>query len=340
MSSPVWKYFTASALHSAQTGMSLLASDAGSVDIPRKWMVQSTVTSCIVEMSDWGPLRRFMRRSATYLVLGSVFVFGLGFVSAILLLQRTERHQIADRTGTDLARLSEISGRLTSSDTNGAITIVRQEVFWRDAVLRNLWQQDPSAFKMILPTVQSTKRAFAYQNDPALAHALDWAPTLAVDDARRAFDDKILRPRALAPELSTTAWLGHAYTLSGLRGKAVLLDFWWTSCAPCIRGMPKLRSLQEEFGSRGLVILTIHGAQDPQSVDRFLQTNPIGLPVAMDDGQTFKRYGVHVFPTKALINRQGRVVWSPDGLDPSRNAMTEVEETAELRDEIAKALDQ
>jgi thiol-disulfide isomerase/thioredoxin len=281
-----------------------------------------------------------MRRSIIYLALGGVFVFGVGFVSAMLLLQRTERHQIADRTGTDLARLSEISDRLASSDTYGAMAIVRQEVAWRDAVLRNLWQQDPSAFKMILPTVQSTKRVFAHQNDPALAHALDWAPALAVDDARRGFDDKILRPHALAPELSTTAWLGDAYTLAGLRGKVVLLDFWFTSCAPCIREMPKLRSLQEEFGSRGLVILTIHGAQDRKSVERFLQTNPIGLPVAMDDGQMFTKYGVHAWPTKALINRQGRVVWSPDGLDSSRNAMTEVEEATELHDEIVKALDQ
>src|SRR5262249_36648344 len=52
-----------------------------------------------------------------------------------------------------------------------------------------------------------------------------------------------------APDLSVRAFSGETVSLSGLRGRYVLLDFWATWCAPCVASLPALSRLQDTFGT-------------------------------------------------------------------------------------------
>jgi thiol-disulfide isomerase/thioredoxin len=65
-----------------------------------------------------------------------------------------------------------------------------------------------------------------------------------------------------APELQTTdQWKNSKpLTLTALRGKYVLLDFWGHWCAPCVRQIPSLMAIHEQFSDQGLVVLGIHDA--------------------------------------------------------------------------------
>ncbi len=124
-----------------------------------------------------------------------------------------------------------------------------------------------------------------------------------------------------APELQRiAAWKnGGPVRLADLRGKVVVLDFWGHWCGPCLRAMPALMALHDQFGDRGLVVIAVHDgsvksiAELDERIATARQRQWFGrdLPflVALDgDGATTAAFGITTFPTSLLIDRDGNVV--------------------------------
>lgn len=120
--------------------------------------------------------------------------------------------------------------------------------------------------------------------------------------------------------------------LADLRGKVVLLYFWGHWCGPCLHSMPALMKLHEEYHDKGLVIIAVHDDSAASIADmdsRLTQArqtlwggNDIPFCVALDGGGTTKipnyngaaqgattaAYGVQMFPTQVIIDRDGVVL--------------------------------
>jgi thiol-disulfide isomerase/thioredoxin len=124
-----------------------------------------------------------------------------------------------------------------------------------------------------------------------------------------------------APELQgITDWKnGEPVRLADLRGKVVVLDFWGHWCGPCLRAMPALVALHDEFADRGLVVIAVHDksvksiAELDEKIAPVRQRRWFGrdLPflVALDgEGATTAAFGITMFPTSLLIDRDGNVV--------------------------------
>jgi len=100
---------------------------------------------------------------------------------------------------------------------------------------------------------------------------------------------------------------GKAWSLSDLRGRAVLLNFWATWCEPCRAEMPSLQALAQRHAADGLVALTVNYQESDLTIRRFLEKTPITLPVLLDrDGAASKAWTPRVFPSTVLIDRTGR----------------------------------
>ncbi|MCI0530000.1 MAG: thioredoxin family protein [Nitrospira sp.] len=108
-------------------------------------------------------------------------------------------------------------------------------------------------------------------------------------------------------------------TISGLRGKVVLVDFWTYSCINCIRTFPYLKAWDEKYRNKGLVIIGVHSPEfgfekDSENVRRAIQQYEIKYPVAMDNDQkTWKAYANHYWPHKYLIDSQGNIRYEQPG---------------------------
>jgi protocatechuate 3,4-dioxygenase beta subunit/thiol-disulfide isomerase/thioredoxin len=115
-----------------------------------------------------------------------------------------------------------------------------------------------------------------------------------------------------APMLACDEWINtEPLDLATLRGQVVLLDFWGTWCGPCVAELPNIQELHELYGERGLTIIAVHdNSTPPQKIREFLDARELTFPVAVDNanGTTIGRYNVSAFPTKVLIDRQGRIV--------------------------------
>lgn len=124
--------------------------------------------------------------------------------------------------------------------------------------------------------------------------------------------DREVRGKAgsIAPELSfIEVGSGKADTLSALRGRVVLVNFWATWCSPCVKEMPDLSTIQERYRSKGFVLLTL-SVEETSKIQRFFAKTRIeGMHGKLESQASipdFYGYG-KVYPTSYLIDREGRV---------------------------------
>jgi peroxiredoxin len=129
-----------------------------------------------------------------------------------------------------------------------------------------------------------------------------------------------------APAFTLKDTSGKKVSLSDYKGKAVVLDFWATWCAPCKIEIPWLTKLHDQYASQGLVILGI--SEDDLDLDDkealFKQKQEIAesasklgitYPVLFDDANVAKPYGgVDALPTTFYVDRSGKVVAATIGL--------------------------
>jgi cytochrome c biogenesis protein CcmG/thiol:disulfide interchange protein DsbE len=121
------------------------------------------------------------------------------------------------------------------------------------------------------------------------------------------------QPRDFAlPRLETAAGggaSGKPVRLSELAGKAVILDFWASWCAPCREQAPIVDRVAQSFAGRGLIALGIVTDDDPGAARRFLAEHPVRYPSVFDEQREAARaFGVQGLPTIVALDRAGRVV--------------------------------
>jgi thiol-disulfide isomerase/thioredoxin len=111
-----------------------------------------------------------------------------------------------------------------------------------------------------------------------------------------------------APEVRFPTPDGKRAALSAFRGKPVFLDFWATSCAPCVKLMPDLKKLYAETAPKGLAWISIDNDEDPDTVTKYLATEQIPWPNYHDaDGLLGKAFGRDGIPLAVLIGADGTV---------------------------------
>jgi peroxiredoxin len=109
-----------------------------------------------------------------------------------------------------------------------------------------------------------------------------------------------------APSWETTDWDGKKYALADFQGKVVVLDFWYRGCGWCIRSMPQVKQLHEEFKDQGVAVLGMC-ADDEEENARFV-TDYLNLDYPTLKGEGLQeKYGDGGWPTLVLIDQQGVV---------------------------------
>jgi peroxiredoxin len=112
-----------------------------------------------------------------------------------------------------------------------------------------------------------------------------------------------------APDFILKDMSGKAVSLSALKGKVVLLNFFATWCPPCRAEMPSFNKLSRALKQRGLEVVAVSSDRSIDDLKDFLDKNKIDFPVLFDaDRATTKKYRVFSMPTTFLINKNGLIV--------------------------------
>jgi thiol-disulfide isomerase/thioredoxin len=118
-----------------------------------------------------------------------------------------------------------------------------------------------------------------------------------------------------APAIQLNNLSGKQIDLANFKGKVVVVNFWASWCEPCREEFEELTQLQENYGSKGLVVLAVNLAEMKPRVMQFLKGNRFSensIEILLDRNSTvYKSWKARGLPTTFLVSRSGKVegVW-------------------------------
>jgi thiol-disulfide isomerase/thioredoxin len=138
---------------------------------------------------------------------------------------------------------------------------------------------------------------------------------LALAAGARAVAAPALHDYGTAPEFAgIDQWLNSpALTLSGLRGKVVLVDFWTYSCINCLRTLPYVNRWAETYKAQGLVVVGVHTPEyaferSTGKLQTAMRRFGVKHPVAQDNHYaTWKAYDNQYWPAIYLVDARGQI---------------------------------
>ncbi len=121
-----------------------------------------------------------------------------------------------------------------------------------------------------------------------------------------------------APDFSLPTLAGGRMSLSSLRGKVVLVDFWAQWCEPCKRELPQLDKLAREFAGKDVVVLAVNLDKSQENAQRLAQQLGLTLPVLLDSsGATAATYDLPKMPSSFIVDKKGVVRYVHEGFEGS-----------------------
>jgi thiol-disulfide isomerase/thioredoxin len=130
----------------------------------------------------------------------------------------------------------------------------------------------------------------------------------------------------LAPDFALEDLSGRKVSLASYKGKAVLINFWATWCAPCRIETPWLVELRNQYAAQGFEVLGVSTddidrgdkqklSDEKKEIARSAQQMHISYPVLIDGDTLSKPYGgLDELPTSFFVDRKGTVVAAQLGL--------------------------
>ncbi len=152
----------------------------------------------------------------------------------------------------------------------------------------------------------------------SLTNAADIRETIKPRSARKPAPDFVLRNGS-----------GKSVSLSGFKGKPLLLDLWATKCGGCVKEIPSFVEIHHVYADRGLAVVGISmdilyedlkGPDEAWSlVNPFVESHHVDYPILMGDDGITKNYSVNALPVTYLIDRSGRIAATYVGLVDKAN---------------------
>jgi len=109
-----------------------------------------------------------------------------------------------------------------------------------------------------------------------------------------------------APDFDVRSLDGHQLSLSGLRGKVVVLNFWFIACPPCRVEIPKLNQLVKDFEGKNVVFIAF-APDSEEDLRAFLEETKFDYQVVAQATPIAKEYGVTGAPTHIVVDKEGRI---------------------------------
>jgi peroxiredoxin len=97
---------------------------------------------------------------------------------------------------------------------------------------------------------------------------------------------------------------GRAHSLAALKGKTVVLNFWFTNCGGCVQEIPELNKLQQQYADKNVAFLAL-GLDDAIRTRAFLTTHDFRYTLLTEAKDVQADYNVTMCPISMVIDRAG-----------------------------------
>jgi len=129
------------------------------------------------------------------------------------------------------------------------------------------------------------------------------------------------------PELEFTDLKGNFYNLAALKGKVVVLNFWFINCKPCVKEIPELNEIVEHFKGQKEVVFLAFAKDNPEKLAAFLSKKPYQYKIIPNSKPFFQQLGIDSFPTHIIIDQESIIRFHQTSYTPDtkQTLITQIE---------------
>lgn len=118
-----------------------------------------------------------------------------------------------------------------------------------------------------------------------------------------------------APLFSVTDLYGNNYDLDKLKGKVIVINFWFVACPPCIQEIPELNNIVASYQNNPNIIFLAFAKDTEELLGKFLSHTEFDYSIIANSKNIAKEYGVYAYPTHVIINKKGQITFNKVGFD-------------------------
>lgn len=140
------------------------------------------------------------------------------------------------------------------------------------------------------------------------------------NDTEQSSDNANRKTKAL--DFTVTDINNKTYKLSNLKGKLVVINFWFTQCAPCVKELPELNKLVEKHKNSDIVFLAVT-FDEKNKIEKFLEMKAFNYNITPASIKMISDYKISSYPTHLIIDETGTIVYQTTGYE--KNTVTNLE---------------
>jgi thiol-disulfide isomerase/thioredoxin len=107
---------------------------------------------------------------------------------------------------------------------------------------------------------------------------------------------------------------GKKYSLSKLKGKTIVINYWFPACSPCVREIPDLNQVVEKYkNNKNVVFLAISVVGNEEVVTQFVKRKKFEYQIVATDFTLAKKQGIQLYPTNLIIDKTGKITFAVAG---------------------------
>ena len=114
-------------------------------------------------------------------------------------------------------------------------------------------------------------------------------------------------------ELSLQDITGTTHTLESLKGKVVVMNFWFINCKPCVAEIPDLNELKSKFKEQPVVFFAV-ALDNKSALEKFLEHTRFDFTIIPRGGSLAKRFKIPHYPYNVILDQNGQLEYVSDVL--------------------------
>ncbi len=118
----------------------------------------------------------------------------------------------------------------------------------------------------------------------------------------------LLPSTAMSQDIEKAGVQDFKKMIESSQGKVLIINFWATWCAPCVKEFPGLMNLRKEFSEDDLTIIGISMDYGMRPVENFVKVNKVNFPIVLDDESIGSMLEIKNIPRTLIYNRAGEKI--------------------------------
>lgn len=126
---------------------------------------------------------------------------------------------------------------------------------------------------------------------------------------------------------------GETFNSSQLKGKTIVMNFWFVACPPCIQEIPALNDLVKKYENNNNIVFLAFSRDTQKYLGNFLSKTEFNYSIIPSAKKVIKDYNIYAFPSHVIVNKNGKITYTSVGFENGNiNNLTKAIEKTILKD--------